>query len=266
MKDIPIQHTDDPRIDLYRNLKDKALRQDHGVFLAEGEHLVRRLLASTFQVRSVFVLESKSPSFAESIPPEVTVYLADKSTLSQIVGFPFHRGVLAIGERPADQSLEQVLRHNTDGRWVICPELNDVENLGSLMRTAAALGVRQFLLGSSCCDPLARRALRTSMGAAFNVTLIRSQHLKSDLLRLKDQAHITLHAAVLDPAATPLQHIQIPSNFGLVFGTEAQGLAPEWWQLCDQSVTLPMQNQVDSLNITVAAGILLYAYAKRAAP
>ena len=263
MSVIEINNASDPFILPYRNLKDKQLRRDYGLFVAEGEHLVRRLVESSLEVESVLLLKSRFKSLSWTIPSTVKVYVTDQTTLSNITGFPFHRGVLALGKRPNQNILYDMLKDQAKANpWIICPEINNVENLGSLIRTGTALGYENFLLGPSCCDPYARRALRTAMGATFAVNLVQSSDLYSDLLLLKSN-HFELHAAVLGPTARPLGSVSIPERFGLLFGSEAHGLAQQWQELCDQHVTVPMFGGSDSLNITVAAGILLYFYARK---
>ncbi len=263
MSVIEINKASDPFILPYRNLKDKQLRRDYGIFVAEGEHLVRRLVESPLEVESMLLLKSRLKSLSWAIPSSVKVYVTDQATMSKITGFPFHRGVLAIGRRLNQKFLNEVLSDRAEANpWIICPEINNVENLGSLIRTGTALGYENFLLGPSCCDPFARRALRTAMGATFSINLVYSANLYSDLLRLKSN-NFELHAAVLAPSAVPLERAKIPHRLGLLFGSEAHGLAQQWQELCDQHVTIPMFGSSDSLNITVAAGILLYHYARK---
>ena len=186
MNRVNINQVDDVRIATYRCLKDKHIARQQGLFVVEGEHLVHRLFSSDLHVRSVLMTENRWRSGAWNVPVDVPVYLADKDLLSQIVGFPFHRGVLALGHRPESRHYRSAWTDiSRISRLLICPEINDVENLGSLLRSAAGLGFAHVLLGPSCCDPWARRAIRTSMGTVFQLHLSRSQDLKQDL----DQLH-----------------------------------------------------------------------------
>jgi tRNA G18 (ribose-2'-O)-methylase SpoU len=261
MKPEHIIHPEDTRLTAYGQLKDKQLARDHGLFVVEGEFLVRRLLASDITVQSVCMTDSRHENNRWDIPAHVPIYLASKELMSHIVGFPFHRGVLALGVRP---SLTHLADLQTDmaciRRWILCPEINDVENLGSVMRSSAALGYRHLLLGESCCDPWARRAIRTSMGAVFQQTICRSVCVERDMDMLRNEYGFVFHAAVLDDTATPLDSICPPEKVGLLFGPEANGLASSWSARVEQLVTIPMACNVDSLNIGVAAGIFMYHY------
>jgi len=260
---VHIKNLDDTRLDLYRNVKDKLLALEHGLFLVEGEFLVRRLLASTFSVHSLLITNSRYNSSDWNIPENIPVYIASKEIISQIVGFTFHRGVLALGVRPQVHHLIDTSLLAYVNRLVVCPEINDVENLGSIMRTAAGLGYEYFLLGESCCDPLARRAIRTSIGAVFKLKIYASSNILGDLIKLKSDVHFDWHAAVLDQHAASLESIHPPSKVGVVFGSEANGLSSALTSIMDKLVTIPMSFGTDSLNVGVAAGIFLYHYRRK---
>lgn len=258
-----ITTNDDERLAAYHELKDKQLAARYGLFVVEGEFLVRRLLASSLRIHSLLMTPSRFKS-GDWGAQETPVYIADETIISQLVGFAFHRGVLAIGWRPDLPSPQTLLSEsNAPARLVILPEINDVENLGCLMRTGAALGFRHFILGPSCCDPFARRAVRTSMGAVFQLTIARSHDLIVDLPMLRADYGFSLHAMVLSESAKSLELVYPPEHLALLFGSEALGLAPEWTSLCSEQVTIPMSSDVDSLNVCVAAGIIMAHYRER---
>ncbi len=255
-----IGSSDDPRIAAYRNLRDRTLRGE-GVFVAEGRLLVERLLGSTFETDSVLVIESYAEEFARIVPADVPLYLASEALLREIVGFNFHRGALAAGRRRALLSaseLAETLQNRDRQSLVVLPEVTKPENLGLIIRAAAALSVDGVLLGEQCCDPLARRTLRLSMGSVFQLPLARSIDLAADLVLLKQQFGFTLFATVLDSNAEPLPAVQWPSRTAMLFGNEFDGLGQEWLAQCDRRITIPMRAGVDSLNLGVAAGVFLY--------
>jgi tRNA G18 (ribose-2'-O)-methylase SpoU len=257
-----IANLDDTRIRAYRNLKDRQLAQDLGLFVGEGEHLVRRLLASELSVHSVLMTEARYASAAWTV--DAPLYLASKEIISGIVGFDFHRGVLALGRRPAQLPFAQAWAE-IEGitRLLVCPEINDAENLGSIIRSAAGLGFAHILLGPSCCDAWARRTIRTSMGAVFQLKLCRSSDLDQDLDCLAQDYGFKWHAAVLDKTAATLDSISPPPKVGLLLGSEANGLAAAWCARADQAVSIPMALETDSLNVGVAAGIFMHHYRER---
>ena len=219
---LKIGDISDPRIAPFRELRDKNLAARENLFIAEGEHLVRRLLESDFETHAVLVQDSRLHAFAQR---NETIYVAPADLIEQIVGFKFHRGVLALGIRRPLLSIDQLLVNaKKNDRLLILPEINDVENLGGLLRTAAALGFGDILLGPSCCDAFARRAIRTSAGSVFKLNLAQSTDLIHDLARLKNEHGYKLYGATT--GASP----SLPgtaSRLGLLFGTEADGLSKE---------------------------------------
>ncbi len=255
-----IHNDGDPRIAVFQNLKDKQLALDHGLFVVEGEFLVRRLLASRYAPHAVLMTPARYQSGLWDVPEHVPLFLASTEIISHIVGFDFHRGVLALGLRGEQHQLWHYADINIIDRLVVCPEINDVENLGSIMRTAAGLGYEHFLLGESCCDPFSRRAIRTSMGAVFKLQLFRTTNLIDDLKRLKSECGFEWHATVLDDEADDIKQVKRPPKLGLILGSEAHGLPEAILQLSDVRVTIPMALGTDSLNVSVAAGIFMAHY------
>jgi len=255
-----IDSLDDPRLDAYRNLRDRTLRGE-SLFVAEGRVVVRRLLESRFEVESVLVSEGDVAEFAPLAAGRgVPLYAAPAGLLSKIVGFPFHLGVLAAGRRrplcPLDTLLSPPPLETL--RILVLPEVTKPENLGLAVRSAAAFGLDAVLLGAQCCDPLSRRALRVSMGTVLQIPLGRSENLTDDLVRLKHHWGAVLVAAVLDTHAQRLAEVCWPPRAAVLIGNEWSGLREGWLALCDTRVTIPMHPGVDSLNLGVAAGIFLY--------
>jgi tRNA G18 (ribose-2'-O)-methylase SpoU len=259
---VPISSLDDPRLAAYRNLKDRDVAREHGLFIAEGEHLVRRLLASDFQTHSVLVMERRAERIAQQASPEAPVYVVPDGAMKAIVGFKFHQGVLACGVRRPCPSLESVAGRPGRLTLVICPNVNNTENLGAVLRVCAGFGADGVVLGESSCDPFARQAVRVSMGAVFTLPIARSENLLRDLARLRNEWGVELAAAVLHGPAEPLESARRSERFGLLFGGEAQGLPPEAVAACARRITLPMRLGTDSFNVAVAAGIFLYHFTR----
>ncbi len=259
MNTIPIQSVDDPRIALYRDVRDSEMLDTWGLFVAEGEHLVQRLLNSRFAVHSLLIEEAFQEKFAARVSAETPVYVVNKKLIRDIARYDFNRGALALAVRqPLPNPTQLAILQKQQVSLVICPEINDAENLGVILRTAAAFNVDAVVLGERCRDPFYRRTVRVSMGAVFTLTLAQSDHLLDDLLVLRDRFHISLAATVLHDATRTLSSFTPPDRFALLFGTESQGLAAEWLSICDERITLPIAGHVDSLNVSVAAGIFLY--------
>jgi len=262
---IEITSPNDPRIAPYRNLKDRELAARQGLFIVEGEHLVHRLLASDYSVASVLLTRQRADRFLPSISQRIPVYLINDHLTNEILGFEFHRGVLASGVRKPSLPARRIF-----SSWpsrltlVICPEIGDTENLGAIMRVSAGFGVDALILGESCCDPFARRAIRVSMGTVFRARIAQSTNLLQDLRWLKEEQGVRLVAAVADRKAEPLAHSTRPEKLGLLLGHEERGLGQKWLDVCDRRVSIPMQLETDSLNVAVAAGIFLYHFVGKA--
>lgn len=261
MPPIVIDRLDDPRLDVYRDLKTPRDPRFRSWFVVEGLLVTERLLASPLQVASVVCeprfVDRLSGQMCDSIP----LYVLARDEIHRLAGFHFHRGVLACGRRPVstEDSLTPIV---ADARLTlaVCIGIQDPENVGGILRTSAALGVQAVLLGPDCADPFSRRVARTSMGANFRVPVLTPTDLRGELIRLREQHGVRLIATVLDPSADSLGCLQIPDRAALLFGSEGWGLDASWIALCDQRVTIAMAPGVDSLNASVAAGIFLYTY------
>ena len=267
MSRVPITDLDDPKIAIYRSLKATNQTRRLGQFVVEGEKLVARLLASRFPTVSVLVTDRHEPRLAAHIPGDVPTYVVPHNLVDSIVGFPFHRGVLACAERRPWPPLDEIVkRAGPRLTLVICPRLSNPENLGAIARIGDVFGIDAILAGPSCPDPFSRRALRVSMGSILRVPLISGERhgdMVDDLVR-NDQ--LVLVAAVADPAAKPFDRMPRPDRCGLVLGEEDQGIDPQWLARCRRIVTIPMRSGAGSLNVAVAAGILLQSLTRELRP
>jgi tRNA G18 (ribose-2'-O)-methylase SpoU len=258
---IRIASLDDPRLEPFRDLKKTNATRWQGQFVVEGDKLVRRLLASGLEIESVLAGEHVAAEFENLLPRHVPLLVVSTADVSRIVGFNFHRGVLACGRRPSSRLVLEALASQPDCRnLVICPQVLDPENLGSIVRSSAALGADGMVLGPGCCDVYCRRVLRVSMGAVFQLPIVLSSDLVADLLRLRDQAGFELVATVLDADAEPLATAVRPPRLGLLLGSEGHGLDARNAGLCQRRVTIAMCRGTDSLNVAVATGLLLYHF------
>lgn len=255
-----IASLNDPRVAPYRNLRERTLRGEN-LFVAEAALVVRRLIESDYAVESIFATEEHAEKFEEMVGGDVPVYVAERALMVDVVGFPFHRGVMAAGRRHASPTLDEImkrLQNKSPLTLIVCPETTQAENLGMVFRSAAAFGADAVVLGAKTCDPLSRRALRTSMGAVLRIPFIRCGKLGIDLERLKQHWNVHLAGAVLADDARLLPEVVWPDRVGLMLGNEFEGLAEAWLTLCDQKVTIPMAPGTDSLNLGVAAGVFVY--------
>jgi tRNA G18 (ribose-2'-O)-methylase SpoU len=226
--------------------------------IAEGDKLVRRLIESGLEIRSLLLSERYLEEFRQLVGPEVVLLVVADSLVEQVVGFTFHRGVLACGSRPANADLAAICPPTGSTLLVATPEVHDPENLGAILRLCAALGAAGVALGPGSCDPYSRRVLRVSMGAAFKVPIARRRDLAVELGELRRATNLEVWAAVTSADATPFDAAPRPEKLALLLGCEGHGLSAEWQQFADRRITIPMRPGVDSLNVATAAGILLH--------
>lgn len=242
---------------VYENLRDRDLRRE-GLFIVEGRFLVERLLASSWQVASVLCSERMAPAIEKLVAGRVPFYCLPDRKIERIAGFPFHRGVLAAGIRHSLSDTEKFLYQFPDaGKVVVCPDITGAENMGGILRSAAALGVDAVIVGKRCCDPLGRKSLKVSMGAPFRISLVEMKDETGDVEMLR-AAGFHVVGTVLNADAQDIKNFDEDEKIALVFGNEADGLSPGWERACDSLVTLPMKRGTDSLNVSVAAGIFIY--------
>ena len=261
---VPVDSIDDPRLAPYRDLTTKNLTRHSGLFIAEGEKVVARLTESRFEAVSVLAEPSLAAKYESRLRPGVPIFVVTQHQMTQIAGFHFHRGILACGRRQPVKSVAPLIASAAPARQtvVICPDVQDPTNLGSIIRTAAAFGCVAVVLGHASADPFSRRVLRVSMGEAVQVPIVESSDLPADVTALR-AAGFEAAAAVLDPSAEPLSRFKRSERLALLLGSEGHGLSKDWLDLADRRVTIPMHLGIDSLNVAVAAAVLLYELSRQ---
>ncbi|MDR3636276.1 MAG: RNA methyltransferase [Isosphaeraceae bacterium] len=262
MPRITIGDLDDPRLSVFRSLKRTNLTRDGHLFVVEGAKLLDRLRESSYPLVAAVVSERWEPRIA--VPDDVPLYVAPHGLIDELVGFNFHQGVLACGRRMPAPTLETIVGESGSSTVVVCPNLTNPENLGAIVRIADVFGVDAVIVGPTCPDPLSRRVVRVSMGTVLRQPVLTTALLGDYVQFLRDQK-FELVATVLDPSAEPLSSIRRGDRLALFLGNENVGLAPEWVARCDRRVTIPMRSGAESLNVAVAAGVLLYHFTSPAA-
>jgi len=258
---IDLQSLDDPRLEPYRNLKRTNLTRWSGLFIAEGIRLVERLIQSDFQIASLLTADTHLRRVPEGIPDDVPVFVAPLAVLEQLVGYQFHNGMLACGYRKEPPAVEEWFADRTGPRLIVgCPHTADPDNLGTIIRIAAAFGADGLLVGNASADPFSRRTLRISMGNAFLLPIRETTSFLDDMQRMQRDFGYTVCASLLDPHAIPLARATRPERMLLLLGNEADGLPESLANASDQKIVIPMADQIDSLNVGVAAGIMLHHY------
>jgi len=255
---VTIRDAADPRLSPYRAIRER----DHtrgGTFVAEGEVVVRRLLAaSRFRAASVLVTPPRLAALVpllESLAAPPPVYVASEALVSSIAGFPLHRDCLAIGERGEALHIDMALG-NLPARAAVLAAFGiaNHDNVGALFRNAAALGAGLVALDRQSCDPLYRKAIRVSTGAVLSLPFVHAHEPLAILDRL--EAHGIAQLALAPRGGEPIDGLARPARFALVVGAEGPGLPDAVLARC-RRVTIPMAEGIDSLNVATAAAIAL---------
>jgi tRNA G18 (ribose-2'-O)-methylase SpoU len=262
-----IERLDDPRIAAYRNVPDPELVRSRGLFIAEGRLVVRRVIEDgRWRVQSVLVSDAARQSLQpvlDAIAPRIPVYVCAATEFPRITGFNLHRGCLALVERPAALMPERLIE--TARTIVVLEGLTNADNVGGVFRNAAAFGVGGVLLSPTCCDPLYRKAIRTSMASVLRVPFARADAWPDELFRLRARGFTIVALTPREPSETVSAFAADarPGRLALIVGTEGAGLTPAVEALADRRVRIPIEDGVDSLNVAVAVGIALYALMRR---
>ncbi len=251
----------------YVGLTDVVLRRARepaeGLFIAEGEKVIRRAVAAGYPVRSVLLEEKWLPALADLLDTlHAPVYVASRDVLEEVTGYSVHRGALAaMGRLPLPDALDLAARSR---RIAVLEDLVDHTNVGAVIRGAAGLGIDAVLVSPRCADPLYRRSVKVSMGAVFAVPWSRMDSWPDGLHRLRDLGFSVL-ALTPDPAATPLAELPpgVTDRCALLLGAEGPGLSEGATSTADHLVRIPMAAGVDSLNVAAAAAVAFYALGQR---
>ena len=247
---IEVDDPADPRLFDFVELRDG--RSPEGAFIVEGLTPLSELVTSRYRTRAVLVARSKVDRVAPLLRDiDAPLYAGDMSLLRATVGFNLHRGVVASAQRlpPVDPlAIVEGARH-----LAVLEDLNDVENLGNLFRSARALGVDAVLLDPRTADPLYRRCVRVSMGHVLHVQFARFDAWPAPLEQLR-AAGFTVAALTPAPDASAIDELRA-ERIAWLLGAEGSGLTDAAMAHADRRVRIPMVSGVDSLNVGTAAAI-----------
>lgn len=263
---IEISDPVDPRLADYRDLRDvelrKSLETSEGLFLAEGEKVVRRAAAAGFVARSFLM----APKWLEGLSDvldaaDAPCYVMSEKAAEEVTGFHVHRGALASFERRPLPEVDEVL---AGARSVLVLEdVVDHSNIGAAFRAAAGLGFDAVLLSPRCADPLYRRAIKVSMGTMFAVPWTRLPDWYDALPSLSERGFTTVALTLAEDAVDIEKAVAGVDKIALVLGTEGRGLSGHWQRVADRRAIIPMTEGVDSLNVAAAAAVACYVTSRR---
>jgi len=256
-----IESFDLPELQPYRTMRRQHEHRQQGIFVAEGEKVVRRLLESSFGVVSVLLPEKwlrDLDPLLHARPEEIQVFVAEKALLETLTGFSMYQGLLAVGKVPPLPTLEEMVARSPQPRLLAAADgLSSAENLGALVRNCAAFNTQALIVGETCSSPFLRRAVRSSMGTIFQMPIVETASLIQALRDLRERG-IRCIAAHPHVAGRTLSQANFAGDCCIVFGSEGYGISPTVLAACDEAAAIPMPETVDSLNVGSAAAVFLY--------
>ncbi len=256
----------DPRLADYVRLRDAALRRhlesERGLFIAEGEKVIKRSLLAGYKPRSFLLAQRWLPGLADLLTahPDAPVYVVTEAVAEQVTGFHVHRGALASMHRTPPHPMSDLL---SASRLVVTEDIVDHTNVGAIIRSAAGLGWDGVLLSPRCADPLYRRSIKVSMGTVFSLPWARVDEWTTAVPTLQSNG-FTVVALALTKQSVDLScfsSARAYEKLALLVGTEGHGLSRTWLDQADVHVQIPMSRGVDSLNVAAAVSIACYALA-----
>ncbi|GAC68301.1 TrmH family RNA methyltransferase [Gordonia soli] len=267
----------DDRVDDFRDLNSVDRRPDlpalpggrpgKGLVIAEGVLVAQRMIASRFAPHAFLGVDKRLGELADDLTHPalagVPFYRATAEVMADVVGFHLNRGVLAVARRPSTLDIASVIE---DARTVAVLEgVNDHENIGSIFRNAAGLGVDAVVFGAGCADPLYRRCVRVSMGHALLVPFASAEAWPADLETLRSNG-FRIVSLTPDPGSVALADAVDAERVAFMVGAEGPGLTETAMRAGDVRARIPMSRGTDSLNVATAAAIAFYERARREAP
>ena len=258
---FPIRDLEESGLIPYAALTERQLRRGDTV-IAESEPVIRLALKAGLEPLSMLMDARHAKGKAADLIadyPGIPVYTGDEEQLSALTGYALTRGLLCALRRPAPRAFEDILKGR---RLALLAGLTDASNVGALFRSAAALGADGLLLSPDCCDPLTRKAVRTSMGSVFVLpwAAVPDAAWPDAFFERLGRTGITAAAMTLRPGSVPLDRAPWPEGSGrmIVLGPEGPGLAKAVEDLCALKVHIPMAREIDSLNVAAAGAVAFW--------
>jgi tRNA G18 (ribose-2'-O)-methylase SpoU len=257
-----IQKYDPAAVDVFRSLRGKGGLFEKGLFIAESEKIVRKVLESSIEIASAYLTEEhfkNLQSLFNERADATNVFLASKEEMEQVVGYPLHQGIMLACRIPENRPLMTAAQAwRSPWMAVALDTIADAENMGAIIRNAAAFGASAVIVDEQSCNPWLRRSVRVSMGTIVDMEIILVDDLTESLRALKTTRNVRIIGAALREDSYDLSKISPSGNTILVFGSEGWGLHESVVQKCDILAKIPMASRVDSLNVAIASGIFMH--------
>ena len=255
MNFIPIDDINIPELNIYHQFRDNAFTPDNS-FVADSPKVVNLLLETEIKIRSILATQEYYETYEHLIKDKdiPQLFVASKALMQDIVGHKIHHNVMMHGTRPEETALNDL-----DDNIIMLDEISSTQNIGSIARSAAAIGINSYLLPTHGPHPYSRRALRVSMGHISMLNTHLYEDIQETIVTLKENGY-RIYAAEVSEDSTPLASLKVVDKWVLLMGHEGSGLSNEVLALCDEVVTIEMMEGVKSFNVGVAASIMMYQF------
>ncbi len=252
---IPIDDINIPELHIYHQFRDNAFTADES-FVADSPKVVNLLLETDIEIRSILATQEYYDRYEALIKKKniPKLFVASKSLMQEIVGHKIHHNVMMHGTRPEQYDLNELGEH-----IIMLDEISSTQNIGSIARSAAAIGIDSYLLPTHGPHPWSRRALRVSMGHIAMLKTHLYEDIKETIQTLKQNGY-RIYAAEVTEDSTPLASVKVSDKWVLLMGHEGSGISDEILDLCDEVVTIEMVEGVKSFNVGVAASLMMYQF------
>ena len=256
---IEIDDIDSPETKIFSHLDDRVFK-DNNYICCDGQKLTLRLLQSPYQCHSILAVRSFYEENKELIQEKAgnaRLYCAPKKIVESIVGYRLHKGVIAVGERPSFSTLSEL-----DDRILILNDVQNSENVGAIVRSAHAFGIRSIIVDVTGCSPFVRRSARVSMGSIFKMKVHQSEDLVATIEGLKSLGYLVVATGDEHPKTQKLSDVSLPQKGALIVGNEGHGVSEEVINASHLNVRIETSEDIDSLNAAIAGSLLLYEWNK----
>ncbi len=277
-----IETLESSEIEPYKSLRRPIEHLAQGVFVAEGEKVVTRLLESTLTIHSILLSQDWFDIYQTLIKQNgnsIRVFIGEKKLLESIVGHSLHQSMMALAKVPVPLTVEELLlkcKTHAQKLFVLVDGIANAENMGVIVRNCVCFGVDALIVMPTSCDPYLRRSVRNSMGNIFQLPIVYLSNLKDDR-HIEGDGHLSeleklklhgikLYAAHPNPKSINIGEITFSSQSCIILGAEGHGISQEILDLCDEFVTIPMKEGVNSLNVASASAVMLWEFQKNMIP
>ena len=252
---IKIDNIDIAELSIYKQLRENSFKSDHS-FIADSPKVVNILLREDIEVKSILATQEYYDEFSELVASKniPKLFVASKEEMQKIVGHKIHHNCMLHGIRPKDVELD-----NLGENIIMLDNITSTENIGSIARSAVGLGVSSYVVPKQSPHPFSRRALRVSMGHASMLKIHIYDDIFTTITTLKLKGY-KIFAAEVTPNSTFLNDIKVPKKWVILMGHEGHGISKEVLEICDEVVTIEMQDGIKSFNVAVASSILMYKF------